>query len=237
MSDEIYALTATAAGLGFIHTVLGPDHYLPFVMMSQAQKWSRIKTIWITFLSGLGHVLSSVVLGLAGVALGIAVFHLEDAESVRGDIAAWLLFSFGLAYMIWGIHRLIRNKAHTHNHVHHGGEAHVHTHAHDVHHAHLHTVEGSMNITPWVLFTIFVFGPCEPLIPILMYPAAQESTAGMILVAMVFSVTTLLTMQIMVLTAIYGLSFLKIKLLERYTHVLAGGTIALCGCAILFLGL
>ena len=39
-----------------------------------------------------------------------------------------------------------------------------------------------------ILFTIFVFGPCEPLIPILMYPAAKSSVAGMLLVAGVFSV-------------------------------------------------
>lgn len=237
MSDELYALMATAAGLGFIHTVLGPDHYLPFVMMSRAQKWSRIKTIWITFLSGLGHVLSSVVLGLAGVALGIAVFHLEHVESVRGDIAAWLLFSFGIVYMLWAVHRLIRNKPHKHSHAHGEGKEHDHFHAHTDDHSHPHTVEGKKSITPWVIFTIFIFGPCEPLIPILMYPAAQESTAGMLLVALIFSVTTILTMQIMVLSAIYGFSFLKLKWLERYTHVLAGGTVALCGCAILFLEL
>ncbi|HOD34406.1 MAG TPA: hypothetical protein PLR20_01590 [Syntrophales bacterium] len=30
--------------------------------------------------------------------------------------------------------------------------------------------------TPWVLFTIFVLGPSEPLIPVLMFPAARNAS-------------------------------------------------------------
>jgi len=33
-SGEITVLLATAASLGFIHTLIGPDHYLPFIVMS-----------------------------------------------------------------------------------------------------------------------------------------------------------------------------------------------------------
>lgn len=237
MSEEMFALLITSASIGFVHTLFGPDHYLPFIMMSRAQGWSKIKTAWVTFLSGLGHVLSSVVLGLVGVAFGIALFHLEDIESVRGDIAAWMLFAFGLAYMIWGVHRLIRKRAHTHVHTHPDGESHEHAHSHRDGHLHPHTEGGKKSITPWVIFTIFLFGPCEPLIPVLMYPAAQESVWGMVSVALVFSVTTIGTMMAMVFLALYGFRFLPLKAAERYTHVIAGGTIALCACAILFLGL
>ncbi len=42
----------------------------------------------ITLLCGLGHIGSSVVLGLIGVALGLAVNKLEIVESVRGNLAA-----------------------------------------------------------------------------------------------------------------------------------------------------
>ncbi|GAG00740.1 unnamed protein product, partial [marine sediment metagenome] len=44
MSNELIALYITAASIGFIHTVFGPDHYLPFVVMSKARKWSLGKT-------------------------------------------------------------------------------------------------------------------------------------------------------------------------------------------------
>jgi sulfite exporter TauE/SafE len=102
MSSELLVLIGTAATLGLVHTVLGPDHYLPFIVISRARRWSLPKTLSISFLCGLGHVLSSVVLGLIGIALGIAVSRLEGVESFRGGAAAWLLIGFGFAYFIWG---------------------------------------------------------------------------------------------------------------------------------------
>ena len=81
MNNESLLLMITAITIGFIHTILGPDHYLPFLVLSKARKWSISKTLGITFLCGLGHVLSSIVLGIIGITLGIAVFKLEAIES------------------------------------------------------------------------------------------------------------------------------------------------------------
>ena len=93
------------------------------------------------------------------------------------------------------------------------------------------------NITPWILFTIFVFGPCEPLIPILMYPAAQQSTGGLLLVTAVFGAATIVTMLSVVTAALSGIKLLPTVRLERYSHAIAGATILLCGVSIQFLGL
>jgi nickel/cobalt exporter len=125
MTSELYTLTITAASLGFIHTVLGPDHYVPFVAMARAGKWSRIKTLWITILSGIGHVGSSVLIGAIGIALGSALSHIAWVESVRGEVAAWMLTGFGVVYMVWGIWQALRNRPHEHRHVHVDGEAHA----------------------------------------------------------------------------------------------------------------
>jgi len=53
MSPELIALTVTAASLGFIHTLLGPDHYVPFVAMSKARHWSITRTSLVTLLRGI----------------------------------------------------------------------------------------------------------------------------------------------------------------------------------------
>ena len=73
MTYDLTMLLVTAASIGFLHTLLGPDHYIPFIVMAKAQKWSMTKTALITVLSGAGHVLSSVVLGFVGIAFGVAV--------------------------------------------------------------------------------------------------------------------------------------------------------------------
>jgi ABC-type nickel/cobalt efflux system permease component RcnA len=236
MSAEIAVLSFTAASLGFLHTLLGPDHYLPFIVMSRAGRWSMRKTAIVTFLCGLGHVMSSVVIGMIGIVFGIGVMKLEALEGFRGNVAAWLLIGFGLAYCAWGIHRAIKRKPHTHSHAHGDESSHSHSHSHESEHAHVHA-EKARNMTPWVLFTIFVFGPCEPLIPILMYPAAKSSVAGMVLVAAVFSIVTITTMFSIVMASAWGISFARFGRLERYTHALAGATIFLAGMAIQFLGL
>lgn len=237
MNNEIAVLSATAASLGLVHTILGPDHYLPFTVMARARGWRLAKTIWITFLCGLGHIGSSVLLGLAGAALGTAVGKLEAIESFRGNLAAWAMIAFGLAYAVWGLRRALRNRPHSHLHDHGDGILHDHDHVHHEGHLHPHDEGNKPSITPWVLFTIFVFGPCEPLIPLLMYPAAKHSTAGMVLVAGVFGAVTIATMISIVALSTLGLGRLPLGRLERYSHALAGATIFLCGTAIQFLGL
>lgn len=236
MNDSITLLSATAVSIGFLHTLLGPDHYLSFIVLSEAKKWTVRKTMLITFLCGIGHVLSSVVLGLLGIGIGIELKKLVAIESFRGNIAAWLFIAFGLVYMIISIRNLIRNKKHHHSHFHFGGEKHDHEHNHHEEHAHIHDRE-VVKTTPWILFLIFVFGPCEPLIPILMYPAAQNNISGTVFVALLFSVVTIATMMSVVLVFKLGLNKINIKPLEKYNHLIAGSVILMSGLAIQFLGL
>ncbi|MGE5458286.1 MAG: sulfite exporter TauE/SafE family protein [Methanococcaceae archaeon] len=236
MTDSIGLLSVTAISLGFLHTILGPDHYLPFIVLSEAKKWSLKKTMFITFICGIGHVLSSVVLGLIGIATGISVSKLVNVESFRGNIAAWLFISFGLIYMIISIRNLMKKKRHQHSHFHLGGVSHNHEHDHHYEHTHVHENE-MVRTTPWILFLIFVFGPCEPLIPILMYPAAKNNLHGAVLVSLLFSAITIITMMSVVLAFKFGLNKISLKPLEKYSHLIAGAMIFFSGIAIQFLGL
>jgi len=242
MGTELSILLVTAASLAFIHTILGPDHYIPFVMMARARKWSYTKTGWITFACGLGHVGSSVILGIIGISLGLALSNVTSVEGFRGNIAAWVLMGFGLIYFAWGLRRAIKGKTHTHKHLHSNGTAHSHEHKHAGEHAHVHDStdgkDGKKEITPWILFTIFILGPCEPLIPILMYPAAKSSWTDVALVAGLFSLVTIATMMLSVGLILYGSKFLpKTNIIERYMHAIAGAIICFCGVSIQFLGL
>jgi len=242
---EFQVLVFTALSIGFIHTLLGPDHYLPFIVISKARNWNTFKTLSITFLCGIGHVIGSVVLGILGITLGIALNLVEGIESFRGELAAWLLIGFGIAYTVWGLRIGFRSIEHSHEHDH---DEHSKNHSHDQpdghhHHSHHHLglhahIHGDQKkLTPWVLFIIFVLGPCEPLIPILMYPAAQGNWMDVFVVSAAFSLTTVATMMVMVFIAYKGLAKVKFDWLERYMHAIAGFIIAASGLAIKFLGL
>ncbi len=237
MENETMILLGTAISIGFFHTLFGPDHYLPFIAMAKARQWSLARTASITIACGLGHVLSSVILGFIGISFGIAVFKLEAVESLRGDFAAWLLLIFGFTYFIWGLHRAIRNKPHSHVHLHQESPAHEHEHCHTSGHEHVHQIPGKVNITPWILFTIFIFGPCEPLIPILMYPAAKGNMASVVMVTAAFGTVTIGTMLCLVMVLSRGLNLFPLFKLQKYSHAIAGFIIFVCGGAIKFLGL
>jgi len=204
MSADVNLLCATAVAVGAIHTILGPDHYLPFVAMSQAGGWHARKTLGVTIACGLGHVAGSVAIGCVGLLLGIAVMRLETLEAIRGDVAAWLLIGFGLAYLVSGVMRANRRALHEHAH-------------------------GTSVWAPWLAFLVFVFGPCEPLIPLLMYPAAQASYGAVAAVAGGFALATIGTMVAAVMAMRYGLSWVRLPDPGRFSHALAGLVILLCG--------
>jgi sulfite exporter TauE/SafE len=235
MTTELQALVIAAASIGFFHTLFGPDHYLPFIMMSWSRRWSALKTAVITVLCGVGHIGSSVAVGLVGVAAGVAVKKLEVVESARGNVAAWLLIGFGLVYLVWGLRRAYKKQPHVHRHDHVKEGAHTHVHTHEQEHSHVHN--GKASVTPWALFVIFVFGPCEPLIPVLMYPAAKASLFGLVVVTGVFGIATIGTMLGVVMLSSAGVNFVALRRMERFSHAIAGGTICVCGLAIQFLGL
>jgi nickel/cobalt transporter (NicO) family protein len=270
MQVDIGLLALTGVSIGFIHTLLGPDHYLPFVAMSAARGWSRSRTLWVTALCGLGHVLGSVVIGLAGILIGTSLQHLQWFEGIRGGVAAWALTAFGFTYMAWGLKKAWRSKPHTHRHEHADGSFHLHEHGHEGAHVHVHlapytpshlhshphphphphshdhggllphahvTPERARSITPWALFVIFVLGPCEPLIPLLMVPASRHSWWGLALVVLAFGAATIATMLSIVYLASRGLERLPLDSAERYSHALAGAALGLCGLGIVFLGL
>jgi len=231
MSPELIILLGTAATIGFVHTLMGPDHYLPFVALAKARRWSVVKTVWITLGCGVGHVLGSVVLGFVGIAAGITLSRLDLVESTRGEIAAWLLIAFGLVYGAWGVVRAVRNRPHAHVHIHEDGAPHTHMHAHTTEHAHVHD-QSRKSLAAWTLFIVFVLGPCEPLIPLLLFPAAAQSPGAVWLVAAVFGVVTITTMTGVVVLSLYGLKLVSLKSAGRYAHAVAGAVILLCGVAI-----
>ena len=141
MDTNLIPLYITAATIGFIHTLFGPDHYLPFIVMSRARRWSLVKTAVLTFLCGLGHIMSSIILGILGILLGIGVMKLELFEAFRANIAGWALIAFGFTYFVWGFRRMLKNKPHKHFHEHMDYISHSHSHSHTSEHTHVHSKE------------------------------------------------------------------------------------------------
>ncbi len=237
MLDEFAVLSVTTAGIAFAHTIMGPDHYLPFVAMARAGGWSQARLCWVTLGCGVGHVAASALLGFAAVGLGMSIGGLSAFESVRGTLAAWGMIAFGAIYAAWGIRSALRGKPHSHGHAHASGEFHRHQHVHQDPHVHLHEGSGAARIGGWSLFALFVVGPCEPLIPLIMYPAVTGSPQRTLGVVAIFTVVTLATMLAAVLLAARGAIRLTGLPGRRFGHAITGGIVCSCGLLIEFAGL
>jgi sulfite exporter TauE/SafE len=237
MPDELSLLLTTTAGVALAHTLLGPDHYLPFIAMFRAGQWSRAKALRITLLCGLGHIVASIALGLVGVAAGFSMSQWAALDTLRGSLAAWVLILFGLGYGAWGVRRALRGPNHSHWHAHADGNVHAHDHRHEAGHVHVHEPGRAGAISTWVLFVAFVLGPCEPLIPLLLVPAAAGSPAHIVTVAVVFAAVTLAAMLAIVGFATAGADRLQALPRWRFGHALAGALVCGCGLTMRFAGL
>ena len=211
-------LLGTTASLAVVHTLLGIDHSLPFVALGRARKWALGRTLLVTALCGAGHVASSVMIGVVGVGLGIATDALLWLESARGELAAALLIGFGLAYAAWAVWRGLRG----------GGEGGVRLPGKSA---------GADGVTPWALFIVFVLGPCEPLIPLMVVPGMARDWLVVGAVVGVFGLLTVAAMLLAVAAAWRGVALLGAGRVGRHADVAAGLVVAASGAAVLFLGL
>lgn len=232
MQTEMQVLLLTAISIACLHTLTGPDHYIPFIALSKSRGWSLTRTLCWTIVCGCGHVWSSVLLGLVGAAIGWSLSAISWLESVRGGIAGWVLLGFGLVYGTWGLIKARQNRAHKHFDVNDDGSVYVYQHKHGQAVA----SKDRYKVTPWVMFIIFVLGPCEPMIPLLYFPAARHSWMGMLLLIMLYTFFTLVTMVVMVVLGYYGITLVKTEKAEKYMHALAGMTIFICGAGMVWMG-
>lgn len=231
MEGSFSLLILSAIGISMIHTITGPDHYLPFIALSKSGKWTLRKTIFWTAMCGFAHVFSSVLIGLIGVGIGYSLIQFDMIESTRGNWAAWLLLLVGIIYTIWGLYSLKTNKAHKHFEVNSNADILVYEHRD----GDVVMPDEKFKVTPWVMLFIFALGPSEPLIPLLFYPTVEQSFNEVIVLVVIYTFVTLLMMVLMVLLGYFSIQRFQFQWLEKYMGLLSGLVILICGIGMVFL--
>lgn len=231
MESSFLLLVSSAIGISMIHTLTGPDHYLPFIALSKSGKWTLKKTLFWTIICGCAHVLSSILIGLIGIGVGYTLTQFDLIESTRGNWAAWMLLLFGIAYTLWGIYNLKKNKTHKHFEVNSDAEILVYEHKD----GDIVMPDEKFKVTPWVMFFIFALGPSEPLIPLLFYPTVEQSFDQVVVLVVVYLMVTLTIMVMMVLLGYFSIQFFQFQWLEKYMGLLSGLVILICGFGMVFL--
>jgi nickel/cobalt transporter (NicO) family protein len=224
MTQAVFAtLAITGFGVAFFHAAI-PTHWLPFVLTSRVQRWSRGKTIAVTALAGSGHVAATALLGL-----GITWFGTTLSKSI-GD---WFPRVAGGALLVFGLYYVIRQVS-GHGHVH---FPYPHEHLH-TERGHPHTHEGPPHRTSdrtaiLSLLAFLTLSPCEGFLPFYV-SGIRYGWTGFAILTLILSVATVLGMVVFTSLTLIGLGRIKLALLEKYESLVMGVLLCAVGLLILF---
>ncbi len=110
-------LLASMAVIGVLHTMV-PDHWVPITLVARQYRWSKRETGRFAALAGMGHVLTTLLLGLfvwgAGKAAAFRFGHALDTYASLGLV----LFGGGFALRAFWEARESGEEGHSHAHSH-----------------------------------------------------------------------------------------------------------------------
>lgn len=206
------SLLAGGFAAAFLHAAL-PTHWLPFVLVGRAQRWTLPKTLSAVATAGLAHIASTAVVGGLIIAAGLALD--QWVAGLLPHLSAALLFLFGGFYLIKAVLR--RPALVTPG----GGGAHT-----------LELTEPTVSHTAafWGLVAMMAISPGEVLLPIYM-SSAQEGMLALSLLTVAFAAGTVLGMSLFTVLARAGASVLRLERWARYEGAVLG--VALIGLGLL----
>jgi hypothetical protein len=199
------SVAATGFAVAFLHAAL-PTHWLPFVLVGRAQRWTTGRTLGVTLLAGLGHVGLTILLGLAVVAAGLV------AQPHLGDSFHWivgaLMAAIGVFYLVRGRHR----------------------------HATMDGTRkfASDKAAITALVVLLTLSPCEAFLPY--YLAGMEhGVVGFVVLSAVLMTATAAGMLVFTGLSLAGFNRLGLERLEQYEELILGAALIVIGAAVAFL--
>jgi len=189
----------------FLHAAL-PTHWLPFVLVGRAQRWSLARVMTVVVTAGLAHIASTALVGSLIVAAGLALN--AWIGGLLPHLSAALLFLLGAFYLA----RASLQKPVTVT----GPEAEVPEPA------------VSDRAAFWGLVLMMAVTPGEVLLPIYL-SSATEGVMALSLLTVSFAAGTVLGMTLLAALASAGYSILRLERWARYEGAILGVALILIG--------
>lgn len=219
-STVLTTVAATGFTVAFFHAAI-PTHWLPFVLVARAREWSRLKTILVVALAGLGHVGLTSLLGLAIAWFG---FRLDEK---MGQTFPWLtgaILALMGTYYLWrqltgrGIcHHAVPGHHHANEDC--GRETGGHSHLeHELNDSELVSDRRSDWAAIGGLLLMLTLSPCEGFLPVYL-SGVKFGWHGFIVLSVILAVGALAGMTLFTWLALIGLNRFRP---ERFEHAEAG---------------
>ena len=213
---NLFAYIIGAAVVGILH-MSAPDHWLTLCVLARNKKWAPKKLFGISFITAIGHVGLSVIMGLVVVVIGSVFSHL---------ISDYLDTGIGIAMigagLVVGIIPLVRKNGHHHDHY--------------DHHDHEHDEEKKFGKLTSKVGYFAVLGaalsPDPSIIPI--YLSAISSGFYFALeLSIAFAAASIATLLLLVQLGTVGLAKSFAKIPEKYNDSMVGFVIMTIGIYVL----
>ncbi len=179
------------------HAIL-PDHWLPIILVSRAERWSQRETLWLTILITIPHILSTIILGFL---VGFIGFKFSTRHEALMEIVAPSMFIIiGLIY----IYRNFKLSDH-------------HQHGVDVSTLKNRSKKAVVSFMATALF----FSPCIPMGSYYFVVGVKEVTSFS-LVSIVYIVVTLAILLLMVSLGRKSIDKIQWHFLEHNENLITG---------------
>jgi nickel/cobalt exporter len=237
---SLFVSVLTGLSVSFLHAAI-PTHWLPFVLAHRSQGWSFRKTLAVTALAGSFHVLTTALLGILIVTLGLA---LDNYLGVYFPVlASTSLMTVAAYYLI----RQLRGHEHLHGPLHSPGS--------DRHHESFimrsdsseksTEFQGRTSSTVYKklpsdrvvivgLVSLLLFSPCEGFLPVY-FAGIRHGWCGFAVLSLILLAGTLSGMLLFTSLSLLGLARFDLKRLHDSEGYIMAAVLFLLGLAVLFI--
>ena len=205
MASTLFTSVAvTGFAVAFLHAAL-PTHWLPFVLVGRAREWSMRKTLSVTAIAGLGHIVVTVALGVALTALGLVI---------RPQLGAVFPFVVGGLLIAFGIFQFLR-----------------HRHASRAATPDRRLTDSAATLG---LVALLALSPSEAFLPLFL-ANIEQGWAGFAVLSAVLAAATMLGMLLFTSLTVAGAARLNLGALERYEGAVLGVVLCMLGVGVMVL--
>lgn len=198
----MWQLFIGSLALSIIHALI-PNHWIPLIAISKAEKWKMGETMFATFITAFFHLLSTIIIGVLIGFLGIKIF--ESYEHISHFAAPIILIGLGITYLILDY----RGKTH-HNHE-----------------PVIKDKKSKSAIITSLAIGMF-FSPCIEL-EAYYFQAASFGTMGIFIVSMVYLIITLTLIMSLVYLGLKGMNRLSSQLMQYHAKRITGIVLIVLG--------
>ena len=192
--------------LGLIHPLF-PNHWLPLIAISKAEKWTNKETIAATLVTGFSHTISTIIIGII---VGFVGIKLSESYSYITRIAApSILLLLGVIYLFMDF-----RSHHKHQHF-------------DINNDTLKNKKSKTAIILTLCIGMF-FSPCIE-IEAYYFQAATQGWIGIFLVSVIYLIMTLTIMVTLVYLGLKGINKFNLHLLDHHEKAITGVVLIVLG--------